>query len=322
MPDVGSPSVRSSHLILGLCLGAVGAFVPRDASAAPDDAGAGAPIIEKMKPWSTDLLDPAGLTRFHLVTRVTFGDGRSVFSGSSTWSQEARLHLRLSDGVALLAAIPVGIVSRSGELGAHAQLGNAAVGVAFGVGSTSLDGAELRFGAGFDGYFPTASLPDDRVALPYAAVAAIRAYEPQLFIPKMLSLRARGLAEVSTDTFSAALELGLVPTFSLRSSTAFALLLSVGGRVSAVVASGVEPFFEVACTPQVAGEGEITPPLLFTPGVRFHIAEAFDPAFFISFNAVAPSAVIFGVDLARAVRVTRGRGSERHDRTDDFLGDF
>src|SRR5215813_4384153 len=55
---------------------------------------------------STELVDPTGLSRFHLVTRATFTDGSKVFSSNTVWSFEARAHIRVIEGLALHAVLP------------------------------------------------------------------------------------------------------------------------------------------------------------------------------------------------------------------------
>ena len=91
-------------------------------------------------------------------------------------------------------------------------------------------------------------------------------------------------------------------------------MIGATGRLSGRISEVFEPYVEVGCTPQVAGPGEIAPPFQVTPGLRLHIADLFDPAIFVSFNFIAPSAVIFGVDLASVLRPSTKGESARHRR--------
>lgn len=290
----------------------------------------------KVSSWATDELDPIALTRVSLVTRATFSDGENVFSKVSAWSLEGRAHLRLNDAIALAATVPVGAISGPGD-GAKLFFGNLAVGITGGSdvkgieGPSGLGALKLRVGGGFDGYLPTAPLPKSLVmGLGQEIVSAFRAYEPQLYIPKMLSFRLRGHIEASTDVYTAAFELGLVPGFTLYdNNTGFELLLSAMARASALVTPVFEPFLEIACTPQIAGAGHIGPPLLVTPGARFHLGNTFNPSVFASLNFVAAKVIVFGVDLATLIpsgpegkKAQRGGADEFDDRDRrDLSGD-
>lgn len=272
--------------------------------------------------WSTDLVDPAGLTRMHLVARSTFTDGASVFSGASAWAIEAKAFINLTEGLALTAVLPFGAIL--GRPGAPEELflGNLGVGVTLGVPLTSGEAPRLKLGFGVDALLPTASASDEpSVGIARSTAAAIRAYEPQLFVPELLSFRLRGLTELRTDVLSAQVELGLVPGLTVNAEQDFVLLFSAAGRVSADLGVA-EPFLELGCATQVSGDGRIKPPFLVTPGLRLHIADTFDPALFVSFNFVESSAVIFGLDLAAAIRPSKGPKRARSEGADDFLDDF
>jgi hypothetical protein len=93
----------------------------------------------------------------------------------------------------------------------------------------------------------------------------------------------------------------------------------IAGRLAYVVTPELEPFLEMGSAIQLAGEndlGELSTPFLLTPGVRFHFF-GLDPAIFVSFNFEEASAIIFGIDLAGALRPRRGEAGG-----DDFFGDF
>lgn len=270
--------------------------------------------------FSSELLDPEGFSRFHLVTRATFSDGDSVFSSASTWSAEARAHLRLADGLALSATIPIGVL-RAGAV-REGFLGNVALGVAGGLGFPLSEGTgmELRIGGAIDVYLPTAPSPDSLdLARAEGTVAAIRSYEPQLYIPRLFSFRPRLYADVILGGFQAAVELGITPGWTVKAPSQNLILFSAAGRASYQIGPYVEPYLELGGSTQIAGDGDVAPPFLLTPGVRFHIAETLDPAIFLSFNFVTPSAVIIGVDIAGAFRKRKPPRDQDLDDHDDFL---
>ena len=283
------------------------------------DAGDGTPPTpprEVVQSWATDMVDPAGLTRFHLTTHATFADASSAFSGNTTWAIEARGHIRLTRGVALSAVVPVGLTTRED---AYGFFGNLALGL--GVGGTvhTRDTLSVRLGGAFDVYLPTASGDPVRF-FEHGAVAAVRAYEPTLYLPRSLSFRGRFLGEVDVGPLAFAAELGLTPSVSLaEDADGFALLFGFASRVSMAVVPAFEPFLELSAVTQVAGDGELAPPVLLTPGVRLHLAEAFDPAIFVSFNFVAAHAVIIGLDLATVIRPAVETGKRRKLDRDDFF---
>ncbi len=251
--------------------------------------------------WSGELVDPIALTRFHLTTR-------GVFANKTAFALEGRAQLRITEGFALSATLPIAIGDSDGGLGNLSA--GATFATTFGDHATGVD-----VGGGLDVYAPTAT-----ANVGDGLVAALRAYEPMLYVQDLLSFRARGYFAYRTPDFHAALELGLVPGFYLEGSGDAVLLLSAAGRVGATL--GVfEPYLEVGAAPQIAGVGEIAPPLLVTPGVRLHIGEIFDPALFVSFNFATASAVIVGLDLAVVIRPSeRNRLEKSYD--DDFLDDF
>jgi hypothetical protein len=257
---------------------------------------------------SSELLDPEVVSRFHLVTRVTFGDGSSPFSSSSIWSYEARGHLRILDWLAAEAVIPIGFYNPEGDT-SSGFIGNVSAGASAGF-PLALGSSELRVGAGLDFYLPTARTGDREVALGEAFGAAIRSYEPQLYIPSLFSVRARGTAQIEFDKLQLAVELGLIPAVTTRGDSDFLFLVSAAARASYDATPMIAPFLELGAARQIAGPGEIAPPFLVTPGVRFHVAELFDPAIFLSFNFVEPSAFLIGVDLATIARHTASESEE------------
>lgn len=268
--------------------------------------------------FSSELLDPEGFSRFHLVTRATFSDGDRVFSSASAWSAEARAQLRLRKGLAIGATIPLGVF-RSGPI-REGFIGNLSLGVSGGLGFPLAEGTELRVGGAFDLYLPTAPAPESLdLARAQGTVAAIRAYEPQLYIPSLFSFRPRLYADLMLAGFQAAVELGLTPGWTVKAPSKNLILFSAAGRLSYQIGRYVEPYVELTGSTQISGDGEVAPPFLLTPGVRFHIADTFDPAISLSFNFVTPSAVIFCIDLASAFRSSKPPRDEDREDHDDFL---
>lgn len=287
---------------------------PTAAAADPDRVVA--PKIEPVRAWSTDMTDPAGLTRFHLRTTASFADATDALSGSTTWSYEARGHVRLTRGVALSAVIPIGMTTRVDAAGVFGNIG-----VGLSVGGTVFEQESLlvRLAGAFDTHLPTSS-GDREVRGVGLSVAALRASEPQLYLPASLSFRGRFLGEVSVGELAAAIELGLSPSVSFaEDAQGVALLFGGAGRVSYRVLPALEPFLELSATTQIAGVGEIAPPLMLSPGLRLHLADAFDPAFFVSINFVAAHAVMFGVDLAAVIRPGLETKARRARERDGFF---
>lgn len=302
-------------------------LAPATTLAEPDtvptgEVGAVATRVLEVGPWSTDLLDPSGLTRFHIVSRGTFSDGDGVFTSATSMSYEARAHVGVAEGFAIGAVLPVGHVSRPGAA-SSGFLGNLALGATFGGTLSTRPGLTIRLGGGLDTYLPTTpEAAEGTIGLARSTVAAIRSSEPQLYVPELFSVRGRAHVDVTAGMFTGELELGLVPGGTVGRGGVFVLLASASARGSARVTPAVEPFLEIGASRQLAGDGEIAPPLLITPGVRFHIADAFDPSIFLSLNFVEASALVVGLDLATVIRPTLGGTSRREQDPDDFLGDF
>jgi hypothetical protein len=277
------------------------------------------PAIEATS-WSNDLVDPAGFTRFHLTTRATFSNGESVFTSASSWSYEGRAHVRLTEGIAISGVLPIGASVGTGGESSTAFLGNIALGLNMGGTLSDGPGTRIRAGGSFDVYAPTAPPSDElETELARSAVAAIRAYEPQLYVPRLLSFRLRGHADASAGILNADLELGLIPAVTIGEDQGFLMLISAAARMSAKLGPVVEPYVEVTGSTQLAGDGEIAPPVLLTPGLRLHLADSFDPAVFVSINFVESSAVVFGIDLAGAIRPTYASEREGRSGAEEFI---
>jgi hypothetical protein len=283
---------------------------------------------------SGELLDPASLSRFHLITRASFSDGNKVFSNSSYWSWEARANIRVINGLALAAVLPFGFVDVPGAPNKF-FVGNFTAGIAGG-GRILLSNEpnpderapSLRLGGGLDVYAPTApkpSMDDTFLFNAQLAIANMRAYEPYLYLSNMMAFRGRAHADFTAGIVTAGIELGLTPAFTLNSNSDFLLWFSGGGRIAVRAGENVEPFLEAGSAIQISGPGlmlgdmgtptKISPPLLISPGVRFHMLGV-DPAAFVSFNFKTTSSVIFAIDLAGAVR------SSRTDLSDDIFHGF
>lgn len=274
---------------------------------------------------STELIDPAGHSRFHLVSRATFSDGESVFSDDSLWTFEARAHVRVLPGLALSATLPFGFAALSG-LEREFYFGNFSLGVAGGgtihLGEPSATpGPRLHLAAGADVYAPTAPEPDEEdlsLRVAQGGVAGTRALEPWMYLSNLMSFRARAQVGLSIDVVTASLEVGLVPAFTLDTSAELVLWTSFAGRVSALPSDALEPFVELGSAIQLSGPGDASPLFQVTPGVRLHLG-GFDPAIFVSIPLSEPTGLIFGVDLAGAFVPSRRASGEG---VDDFFGEL
>jgi hypothetical protein len=268
---------------------------------------------------SMELLDPQGLTRAHVVTRAILTEGADV----QRWSFEARANVRIIRGLSLSAVLPFGLLVPGPGAENQFFFGNLEVGVAGG-GQLLIGGVDepsFALGGALDIYAPTAKEPAPsqlELASAQAAIASMRAYEPQLYLSNTMSFRTRLLGRFRISMFTAELELGVVPGFSLDSRSDFSMLFGAGARFSVLPIRSVEPFLELGGTVQVSGPGELSPPFLVTPGVRFHISDTLDPAIFVSFNFVDSGAVILGIDLAGALRPSVRGGDDVEDFFDGF----
>jgi hypothetical protein len=258
---------------------------------------------------AVDTVDPLGTSRFQLLSR-------SLFAHQTATSLEGRFFISLVEGFGLNGALPFAVVDPPvGQ--AQAFIGNVSVGISGG-GAFNLGGDDplqpsprLGLSGGVDVYLPSAP---QGAADPAALMAASRAYDPQLFLSGVFSVRTRAQVAFHSGGLRAHLELAAMPGVTTRGPTQGILLLGATARLSYAVAEVVEPFLEVSGSRQVAGGGDVAPPVMLTPGVRFHIADVFSPALFASVNFVVPEAVIFGVDLASAP----GRTLEERRRAEAY----
>lgn len=281
------------------------------------EATVDAPPLPPLPTWSTEQLDPSGLTRFNLVTRATFADGQGPFSSSSAWSTEIRAQIRARPGLVFSGALPLGITSGY-ESSTRLVVGNLALGGSFGGAVIDTPELVLRIGGGIDAYLPTAPASDTtRGAL--LLLGAFRGYEVQLYLPRTLSFRGRLHVEASVGALNFGGEVGLVPAISLpRGDQGLTMLL--GGAARAGIGLGVaEPYLELSGATALGGIGDVAPPLQLTPGVRLYLFEVFQPAIFVSFNFVAADAVLFGVDLASALRPASKSRDRENPRNIDIL---
>ncbi len=291
---------------------------------------------------SNDLLDPAGLSRFHLTTRFAPGLPEDTFSDDLRWTIVPALQLRLRPGLTLGAALPLAIYAPNPGENSFIN-GNLRVGVAGG-GYVRLKDPEageiaprLGFGGAFDIYAPIANgtgnvdcVPSLNVCDAVGTVRNMHAYEPELFADEAMFFRARMHADIAVSIFSAEVELGLSPGFTAKKDPQFLLLMSWAARLSLKAGAHFEPYAEVANAQQVAGKSldirlnpnltvmsitgaDLSTPVMLTLGLRTHFA-GMDPALFVSIDT-RDSVVIFGLDLAGALRP----GPSRRDDGDDFL---
>ncbi|MBK6687941.1 MAG: hypothetical protein IPG45_25935 [Deltaproteobacteria bacterium] len=276
-----------------------------------------APPLPPLPPWSTEQLDPSGLTRFNLVTRATFADGQGPFSSSSAWSTEIRAQVRARPGLVFSGALPLGITNGY-ESDARLVIGNLALGASFGGVVVETPELVLRVGGGLDAYLPTAPSSETTQAA-LLLFGAFRGYEVQLYLPQTLSFRGRLHVEASIGAVTLGGELGLVPAISLPRGDQ-GLVMLFGGAARAGINLGVaEPYLEFSGATALGGIGDVAPPVQMTPGLRLNLLDAFQPAIFVSFNFVAPDALLFGLDLASALRPTSKSRDRENPTSVDIL---
>lgn len=281
---------------------------------------------------ATEFLDPAGRTSFHLTPRFTFSDADETFTDSSTWSFEAKAIIRVAEGVAFGAVLPFGLdAPKPGK--DQFFIGDFRLGV---MGGTVIQLDEgrmgdpaaprLGLGAGFDLYAPTARAYDagdcEELGVrafcnPVQFVRGLRSYEPQLYLERVASARARGHIDFSISILTAELELGLSPGFTVKDEVDFLMLLSWGARLAVRPIDLLEPFIEVTDSVRIAGGSlrgdDLDLPILLTVGLRGHFG--IDPALFVSFD-LENGGILFGVDLAAAFRTESRTEREIRDPLD------
>jgi len=308
---------------------------PALAQEALDDGWVSATQVEEQKrvrsPFAgtrlgVDLLEPLGTSRLQLVSRGIFSDGNSVFSSNAAWSMEARFHLALGEHFGITGVLPFGIVNPgAGET--KVFLGNIAIGAAGGGAIDLVDPVEsptpirLRLGGATELYLPSAPTGSDVTVAAESLLAALRAYEPQLYVPNLLAVRARAHASLSVGNLTAQLELSFVPGALVKAQGDAVFLIGAAGRVAYEVTPVVEPFLEMGATTQVSGAGQIRPPFMLTPGVRLNVTNLLRPAFFMSVNFVSSKALMFGIDLAAAMPKDELKTRGVADDPADFLPD-
>lgn len=299
-----------------------------------EDSDPEAFTVKQTKPGSAyastrlgiDLAEPDGASRLQFISRGIFSDGDAVVSSNAAWSAEARFHLAMNKRWGITGVLPFGIARTTAD--ARIFFGNAALGAAGGGFIDLVDPlstatpVRLRLGGGIDAYMPTAPTGSPFTVTSAALVAALRSYEPQLYVPNLTALRARGQAGLSVGPLTAQLELNVVPGILLDGDNEAIMLFGGAARAAYLIDGTWEPFLELAATTQVVGPGQIKPPFMITPGLRVHVSPTFKPAFFMSMNFVAAKAVIFGIDLAVASGLKRA-SEVRSGAQDpgDFLDD-
>ena len=294
---------------------------------------------------SADLLDPQGHTRFQLTSRFTPSGPEGTISNDSRLTFMARAHVQAFEGLAVSAALPLGVaVARPGPDAFF--VGNLRLGVEGGrrvyLADPSPDqpAPSLNFGGAFDVYVPTAAAAKNDFCLgldacdAVALVRDLHAYEPEAFTDDAMFFKGRFHADASWSVVNAGLELSLTPGLTLDDDPE--LLLLFGWVVRASVAAGphLEPYLEVGSALHLAGRHEIitilnpdrtvrsllgqdyTTPVLLTLGARAHLS-GFDPALFVAID-LRDGYVIFGLDLASVLSSSSQSARERGE-TRDFL---
>lgn len=283
---------------------------------------------------SLDALDVTGRSRFHLTARMTFDDGTDTFSKSTRAAFELLTALRLTDGLAVVALLP--FATEAPNPGPNEfYIGNFRVGVHGGKeialpgDPTDRNRPHLFIGAGLDVYAPTAPtvtrFSNRLVDRAFAPIAAIRSYEPELYIPKLMTFRPRVQGDFRVNMFAAQLELGLAPGFIADRESRFMMFFHWLLRIAVQPTRWIEPFLELGSTPQIAGVDvdiagipfpvDYTTPVLLTLGARGHFGPV-SPALFVGLD-LANGTPIFGIDLAGLV-TSNERGVVRGEDPFDF----
>ncbi|MEQ8272723.1 MAG: hypothetical protein RMA76_41660 [Deltaproteobacteria bacterium] len=278
---------------------------------------------------SVDTLDPHGYSRFHLTTRGAFSDPVDVQRETVRWAFELSTALRLTDGLAIVAALPFGAYAPKPGVNEF-FIGNFKLGLAGGF-DVALPGdprsrnrPHLTFGFGFDVYAPTA--PEVPRAIGFAleaptdpmhAIASIRSYDPELYVTRLMTFRPRFQAGVSVNVFTGLVELSLAPAFTAQRDAEFLMMFHWLVHLAVQPVSAIEPYLQLGNTIAVTGEAagvDLTQPVQLTIGARGHFGPV-SPALFLAID-LAEGLPIVGIDLA-GILYRQERGVARGD---DDLG--
>ena len=222
---------------------------------------------------------------------------------------EARLFAPATDDLTVTITLPLGIYDPGVPELRRAFFGNAAVGVVSGrrlrlaMSAAPAASVTVDVGGSFELHVPSA--PRARpgpLATTMTLMAAMRGYDVQLYLPRMFSGRVRGFAAARFDALRVSAELSVTPGTTVGQGSSRALIAGGAVWASYGLTSGIVPFIELAGAAELLGAVDVQSPFTVTPGVRLHIAEAFDPAVFVSFNFDRDRAIVVGLDLARASR--------------------
>lgn len=314
----------------GLVLGATAALAlaPREAVAAEPPTLIGEEEIGARRPpppVSPDLLDPAGLSRFHLVTRLSFAEGGDTFADAGTlWTFEPSLMVRLAPGIAVGGALPLALDAQSRPDDAF-LLGNVRLSAAGGL-FVPLDAdragvldPRLHFAVGADVYLPTHTDPgpsglgfSSRLCPSPCQARRLRAYEPALYLREAALARVRTQAAFSAAGLRIAGELGLTPGWYVQGAAEgeAIVLYGFGVRAEYVGLRAVAPFAELVGSGALQSPDRGGPPFSSAPdapdpihlslGARVHVGEV-APALFVTLDLDEGSA-FFGLDLAGVLR--------------------
>ncbi len=288
---------------------------------------------------TTELLDPEGKHRFNLTNRFSFSNGNETFSDDAVWAAEIMAAVSVTKGFALNAAIVIGLEDAEAKPN-NAFFGNLRLG-AYGGGTINLgaknveaDAPKILLGGGLDVYAPTAPEFDQNTACgaigrcdPVASVGALRSYEPQLYMTKAMSFRARLNVGFRYRLLDAQAEFAFTPGFTLRSNSDFFMLFGWAVRIGVRPIEEIEPYLQVGNTLlnggdyQNAAGVELKTPVLLTVGARGNVV-GISPALFASID-LENTGVLFGIDLAGAFSTSqierrRGRDYDSNEVELDF----
>ncbi len=292
--------------------------------------GSASDLVSLRPPFvSVDTLDAAGYSRFHLTTRGAFSDPVDVERESARWAFELSTALRLTDGVAIVAALPFGAYAPKPGVNEF-FVGNFRLGIAGGFDvplpgdPRSRNRPHLTLGFGFDVYAPTAPQVPPAIGFalevprdPMNAVANIRSYDPELYATRLMTFRPRFQAGVAVNVFKGLVELSLAPAFTAQRDAEFLMMFHWLVHLAVQPVSAIEPYLQLGNTIQVAGDAsglDLTQPVQLTVGARGHFGPV-SPALFVAID-LAEGTPIVGVDIA-GILYRQERGIARGD---DELG--
>ena len=272
-------------------------------------------------------LDFLATPHFSFKARALLSGAGRLVARPSAWSLEGRLFAPATDDLTLAITLPLGLYDPGVPELRRAFFGNAAIGMVSGrqlqlpLSSGATTRLPVDVGGSFELYVPSA--PRRRpgpLNTTMTLMAAMRGYDVQLYLPRMFSARFRGFAAARFEALRVSAELSLVPGTTVGSGSGGTLFVGGSAWAGYEVTQNVVPFVEISGAVEAIGATDVEAPFTITPGVRLHVANAFDPALFVSLNFARDRVIVLGVDLARASR--ENEWFARRQSFDDGFLDF